>query len=72
MSKKTALPKCCTVCGGDNLQPVERHAMGNTEADKKNISGLLGFCCGKGHTFLIDESDLTKNPRKSAQQDLKG
>lgn len=71
MFNKTALPKCCPVCGGDNLQPLERHALGTADADKKNISGLLGFRCGKGHTFLIDELDLTKKLRKSAKQDLK-
>jgi hypothetical protein len=71
MTNKTVSPKCCPVCGGDSLQPVERHALGTTEADTKNISGLLGFRCGKGHTFLIGESELTKNRQKSPKQNSK-
>jgi len=51
--QQDSFTKCCPVCGGDSLQPVERHALGTAVADTKNISGLLGFRCGKGHTFLI-------------------
>jgi hypothetical protein len=72
MTKKTVLPKCCPVCGGDSLQPIERHTLGTNEAETKSISGLLGFRCGNGHSFLIGDSDLIKNPQKSAQQDSKG
>jgi hypothetical protein len=55
------LPECCPICGGNGLQPIERHCVGTAEADTKNICGLLGFRCGKGHVFLISESERIKN-----------
>jgi hypothetical protein len=58
MPDKTFLPKCCPVCGGNGLQPLERHSVGTAEADTRNIFGLLGFRCGKGHVFLFSESEL--------------
>jgi hypothetical protein len=68
MPDRTVLPKCCPVCGGDSLQPVERHSFGTAESDTNNISGLLGFRCGKGHVFLVTESELAGSSVKAAEQ----
>ena len=66
MPEKTFVPKCCPVCGGDSLQPVVRHSLGTTEADTKNIFGVLAFRCGKGHVFLVSEADIEgKNPKSA-------
>jgi hypothetical protein len=68
MPTKTFVPKCCPVCGGDSLQPVERHSLGTAEADTKTIVGVLGFRCGKGHVFLVNEADIEeKNPKDTAR-----
>ena len=71
MPKRIPLPKVCPVCGGDSLQPVSRHPLGTSEADKKAISGLLGFRCGKGHLFLISASDLIRTPVKTLKAERK-
>ena len=62
MPKKVSRPKVCPVCGRDSLQPVTRHPLGTSEADKKIIAGLIGFRCGRGHVFLISASDLIRTP----------
>jgi hypothetical protein len=65
MPKKVRVPKSCPVCSGDSIRPLERLSVGSTKADEKIISGLLGFRCGKGHVFLISESHLLENLKKS-------
>ena len=71
MPKKVPRPKVCPVCGRDSLQPVTRHPLATSEADKKAISGLLGFRCGKGHLFLISASDLIRTPVKTIKAERK-
>jgi hypothetical protein len=62
--KRLLYHSAAPVCGGDNLQPVERDSVGTAEADTKNIFGVLGFRCGKGHVFLVTEADIEeKNPK---------
>jgi len=68
MPKRIPLPKVCPVCGGDSLARMRRRPLGSSEAIRKAISGLLGFRCGKGHVFLISESDLIKSPVKAIKQ----
>jgi hypothetical protein len=68
MPDRTLLPKCCPVCGGDSLQPVERHSLATAESDRNSIFGLLGFRCGKGHVFLVTASELAGSSVKAAKQ----